>query len=75
VGYYFAAFTIDRPWMGRMRMQAMGFAWMGERLLFGCLVWACVAQVARLLMYALGLGLLAAWRGLQARCLHSDAEY
>lgn len=30
IGYYFAAFTIDRPWMGRMRMQAMGFAWMGE---------------------------------------------
>lgn len=27
VGYYFAAFTIDRPWMGRMRMQNMGFAW------------------------------------------------
>ena len=21
VGYYFAAFTIDRPWMGRRRMQ------------------------------------------------------
>lgn len=30
VGYYFAAFTIDRPWMGRTRMQSMGFAWMGE---------------------------------------------
>lgn len=29
VGYYFAAFTIDRPWMGRTRMQSMGFAWMG----------------------------------------------
>ncbi|KXZ43854.1 hypothetical protein GPECTOR_79g133 [Gonium pectorale] len=28
VGYYFAAFTIDKPWMGRMRMQMMGFAWM-----------------------------------------------
>ncbi|KAG2495268.1 hypothetical protein HYH03_006541 [Edaphochlamys debaryana] len=28
VGYYFAAFTIDRPWMGRMRMQVMGFTWM-----------------------------------------------
>ncbi len=28
VGYYFAAFTIDKPWMGRMRMQCMGFAWM-----------------------------------------------
>ncbi|KAG2435009.1 hypothetical protein HYH02_012007 [Chlamydomonas schloesseri] len=28
VGYYFAAFTIDKPWMGRMRMQVMGFAWM-----------------------------------------------
>ncbi|KAG2435777.1 hypothetical protein HXX76_006973 [Chlamydomonas incerta] len=27
-GYYFAAFTVDRPWMGRMRMQVMGFAWM-----------------------------------------------
>lgn len=24
VGYYFAAFTIDRPWMGRMRMQVRG---------------------------------------------------
>lgn len=31
VGYYFAAFTIDRPWMGRTRMQSMGFLWMGER--------------------------------------------
>ncbi|KDD76549.1 hypothetical protein H632_c186p1 [Helicosporidium sp. ATCC 50920] len=29
VGYYFAAFTIDRHWMGRKRMQAMGFAWTG----------------------------------------------
>ncbi|GLI58503.1 hypothetical protein VaNZ11_000236 [Volvox africanus] len=28
VGYYFAAFTIDRRWMGRMRMQMMGFSWM-----------------------------------------------
>eukprot|EP00887_Chlorella_sp_A99_P002403 scaffold10.g2403.t1 len=28
VGYYFAAFTIDRRWMGRVRMQMMGFAWM-----------------------------------------------
>ncbi|KAK2078160.1 hypothetical protein QBZ16_004028 [Prototheca wickerhamii] len=28
VGYYFAAFTIDRTWMGRKRMQMMGFAWM-----------------------------------------------
>lgn len=27
-GYYFAAFTVDRPWMGRRRMQIMGFAWM-----------------------------------------------
>jgi len=25
IGYYFAAFTIDRPWMGRKRMQSMGF--------------------------------------------------
>lgn len=23
VGYYFAAFTIDKPWMGRMRMQVV----------------------------------------------------
>lgn len=28
VGYYFAAFTVDRAWMGRRRMQMMGFAWM-----------------------------------------------
>jgi hypothetical protein len=28
VGYYFAAFTIDKRWMGRKRMQMMGFAWM-----------------------------------------------
>lgn len=28
VGYYFAAFTIDKPWMGRRRMQCMGFLWM-----------------------------------------------
>ncbi|KAK9812798.1 hypothetical protein WJX72_004025 [[Myrmecia] bisecta] len=27
VGYYFAAFTIDSKWMGRMRMQVMGFCW------------------------------------------------
>lgn len=25
VGYYFAAFTIDQRWMGRVRMQNMGF--------------------------------------------------
>ena len=23
VGYYFAAFSIDKPWMGRKRMQSM----------------------------------------------------
>ena len=28
VGYYFAAFTIDKTWMGRKRMQIMGFSWM-----------------------------------------------
>ncbi|KAK9839247.1 hypothetical protein WJX81_004005 [Elliptochloris bilobata] len=27
-GYYLAAFTIDLPWMGRRRMQVMGFAWL-----------------------------------------------
>jgi MFS family permease len=27
-GYYFAAFTIDRKWMGRRNMQIMGFSWM-----------------------------------------------
>ena len=26
IGYYFAAFTIDTKWMGRVRMQVMGFA-------------------------------------------------
>jgi MFS family permease len=26
VGYYVAAMTIDKPWMGRVRMQNMGFA-------------------------------------------------
>jgi len=26
IGYYFAAFTIDYAWMGRVRMQNMGFA-------------------------------------------------
>jgi hypothetical protein len=25
VGYYFAAFTIDKKWMGRVRLQNMGF--------------------------------------------------
>eukprot|EP00884_Botryococcus_braunii_P001670 jgi/Botrbrau1/11503/Bobra.0198s0001.1 len=25
IGYYFAAFTVDRRWMGRLRMQIMGF--------------------------------------------------
>lgn len=25
LGYYFAAFTIDKQWMGRVRMQVMGF--------------------------------------------------
>ncbi|KAL6777660.1 PTA1A [Auxenochlorella protothecoides x Auxenochlorella symbiontica] len=28
VGLYCAAFTIDKTWMGRKRMQAMGFWWM-----------------------------------------------
>lgn len=28
VGYYAAAFTVDKAWMGRRRMQIMGFAWM-----------------------------------------------
>ncbi|KAG2425952.1 hypothetical protein HXX76_013325 [Chlamydomonas incerta] len=27
-GYYCAALTIDKPWMGRSRMQMMGFSWM-----------------------------------------------
>lgn len=33
IGYYFAAFTVDRRWMGRRLMQAMGFTWMF--ILFG----------------------------------------
>ncbi|KAI7842967.1 hypothetical protein COHA_003372, partial [Chlorella ohadii] len=28
VGYYFAAYTIDRKWMGRKRLQSMGFLMM-----------------------------------------------
>lgn len=28
VGYYASAFTVDKPWMGRRRMQVMGFAMM-----------------------------------------------
>ncbi|KAK9807684.1 hypothetical protein WJX72_006095 [[Myrmecia] bisecta] len=27
-GYYFAAFTIDKAWMGRRRMQVVGFGWL-----------------------------------------------
>ena len=34
VGYYFAAFTIDRQWMGRKRMQAMGFLMTGLLFMF-----------------------------------------
>ena len=29
IGYYFAAFTIDKRWMGRTRIQMMGFLWIG----------------------------------------------
>ncbi|CAK0752621.1 hypothetical protein CVIRNUC_002160 [Coccomyxa viridis] len=25
IGYYFSAFTVDKPWMGRVRLQSMGF--------------------------------------------------
>ena len=28
-GYYCAALAIDKPWMGRTRMQTMGFMWIG----------------------------------------------
>jgi len=34
IGYYFAAFTIDRKWMGRKRMQAFGFFMIGILFLF-----------------------------------------
>lgn len=34
VGYYFAAFTIDKTWMGRTRMQMMGFLMVGLLFLF-----------------------------------------
>jgi len=27
IGYYVAAFTIDKKWMGRRRMQTIGFSW------------------------------------------------
>lgn len=23
IGYYFSAFTVDKPWMGRVRLQSM----------------------------------------------------
>jgi MFS family permease len=37
-GYYFAAFTVDKRWMGRRTLQAMGFLWMF--VLFGaCAIW------------------------------------
>lgn len=32
LGYYAAALTIDRPWMGRTRMQIMGFTWLVRHL-------------------------------------------
>ncbi|GAQ81563.1 phosphate transporter [Klebsormidium nitens] len=38
VGYYFAAFTIDKRWMGRTRMQIMGFAWVFV-LFLACAIW------------------------------------
>ena len=41
VGYYFAAFTIDKPWMGRTRMQAQGFLWIGFLFLM-CELLFCV---------------------------------
>lgn len=34
-GYYFAAATIDKAWMGRMRMQLMGFFWIFVLFLAG----------------------------------------
>src|SRR5690242_10900574 len=38
IGYYFAAFTVDKTWMGRTRLQAMGFTMIG--ILFGvCAIW------------------------------------
>lgn len=39
VGYFVAAFTVDRKWMGRRRMQLMGFSIVGILfLLFGGIV-------------------------------------
>ena len=34
IGYYFAAFTIDKSWMGRKRMQSMGFFMTGILFMF-----------------------------------------
>ena len=34
-GYYFAAFTVDKPWMGRRRMQLMGFVFIFVIFLIG----------------------------------------
>ncbi|GBG31353.1 Inorganic phosphate transporter 1-1 [Hondaea fermentalgiana] len=37
VGYYVAAFTIDKPWMGRRRLQTIGFFWIFALFLIcGC---------------------------------------
>ncbi|KAK9814173.1 hypothetical protein WJX72_001627 [[Myrmecia] bisecta] len=44
VGYYFAAFTVDKRWMGRTRMQVMGFTMMF--ILFLC----CAAGYEKLLL-------------------------
>ena len=27
IGYYFSAFTVDKPWMGRVRLQSMVSCW------------------------------------------------
>lgn len=47
IGYYFSAFTVDKHWMGRVRLQSMGFCMVF--ILFLC----CAAAYDQLVKYAL----------------------
>ena len=38
IGYYFSAFTVDKPWMGRVRLQSMVSCWHCTLYGLACLV-------------------------------------
>lgn len=51
VGYWFAAYTIDKAWMGRVRLQVMGFLFTGALFIASAAKWDTLNVHVRLFLY------------------------